>query len=180
MKLRAEEWIKEPDEEGKGLLKALVGEGVQEIPLPVALSHVAPDTVAFGTEQEFELLLACTERPKVYRDEAAFHAVLPSLDPESLIPIGLFPAPDEEEKEDFVPDPVVYLNGRVVQTYEQPELYGFNHTDVLYTLACQGNEYDCVLLPEDSFDEELRVGDIVSGIYVVSGICALPDSGGAE
>lgn len=50
MIVRPEEWIKKPDKNGDGLLKAWVGCGTEEFPLPIETFKVSEEDVALHQE----------------------------------------------------------------------------------------------------------------------------------
>lgn len=164
MIVRPEEWIKKPDKNGDGLLKAWVGCGTEEFPLPIETFKVSEEDVALHQEQDFEFILECTRKPVVFPDEKSFQNVVEESC-ESAIPIGLFPA---FEDPDYVLSARIFLNGRVVETYADPTEYGFGKDDVLFSISCLGNEYDAVY-HADYEDVSIKEGNIVSCVYWVHG-----------
>ena len=118
-------------------------------------------------KEDFELILECADKPSVYEDEAAFNRDKSiSMNFESVIPIGLFPAPGNES---FVQSPHIILNGKIAITYENPIQFGFDESDVLYSFSCLGNEYDAVMYPDFSDGVRMKEGNIVSCVYRVQG-----------
>lgn len=168
MIIRPEEWLIRPDENGDGLLKAWAGSGVTEFPLPIETHNVSAEEVALHEDQDFGLILACAEKPKVYLDEEACEkaGVYYFTASESVIPIGLFPATDDP---DFARSAHIFLTGRVMETCADPVESGFDEGDVLYRLACLGDVYDAVLYAELAEGIVIRKGNIVSCIYWVQG-----------
>ena len=161
MIIKPEEWIKIPDEEGNGLLKAWVGSGCTEFPIPIETHGVSPADAALHREQDFEFLLECAETPKVYPDEESFRAAnrrFP-LDAEAVVPIGLFSLSDAR----------VMMNGRVTGGCADARAFGFEENDVLYTLSCLGNEYDALLPAALAEGVRIEAGSIVSCVYWVQG-----------
>ena len=167
MIVKPEEWISKPGDNGIGLLKVLMVEGEADFPILIETYNVFPEEVKIDEEQDFELILECAEKPSVYKDEAAFNRDKSiSMNFESVIPIGLFPAPGDES---FAQSPHIILNGKVAITYENPIQFGFDESDVLYSLSCLGNEYDAVMYSEFSDDVRMKEGNIVSCVYRVQG-----------
>lgn len=116
MIVKPEEWISKPGDNGIGLLKVLMVEGEADFPILIETFNVFPEDVKIDEEQDFELILECADKPSVYEDEAAFNRDKSiSMNFESVIPIGLFPAPGNES---FVQSPHIILNGKIAITYE--------------------------------------------------------------
>ena len=65
--------------------------------------------------------------------------------------------------------PQILLNGKVVVTYENPTRFGFEDSDVLFSLSCLGNEYDVVMHSEFSDGTVIEEGNIISCVYWVQG-----------
>lgn len=167
MLIRPESWIAEPNEEGDGFLVVWMLEGKLEFPMPIETHNVSLEDVRLGEEQDFQLLLECAEKPGIYENEEAFYRNSGQhFAAESVIPAGLF---SPTQKEDFVESPRIILTGKVVRVYENPASYGFRDGAVLFTVACQGNEFDAVLYPEIAGGAELKEGNTVSCIYWVQG-----------
>ena len=166
MLVRPEEWIIQPDENGDGLLKAWAGSGCTEFPIPIETHGVSAEDVALHEDQDFGLILACEEKPKVYLDEEACEKAYCSIASESVIPVGLFPATDDP---DFVRSARILLNGNVIEICEDPTEFGFDEGDVLYRLTCLGDVYDTVLPAELADGIKIREGNIVSCVYWVQG-----------
>lgn len=165
MIVKPEEWISKPGDNGIGLLKVLMVEGEADFPILIETYNVFPEEVKIDEEQDFELILECADKPSVYKDEAAFNRDKSiSMNFESAIPIGLFPASGDES---FAQSPHIILNGKVAITYENPIQFGFDESDVLYSLSCLGNEYDAVMYSEFSDDVRMKEGNIVSCVYRV-------------
>ncbi len=168
MIVRPEKWIIKPDENGDGLLKAWAGSGVTEFPIPIETHNVSEEEVALQEDQDFGLILACAERPKVYLDDEACEkaGVYYFMASESVIPVGLFPATDDP---DFAWSAHIFLNGRVIETCADPTEFGFDMGDVLYRLTCLGDVYDAVLHAELAKGTVINKGNIVSCVYRVQG-----------
>lgn len=168
MLIRPEEWIIQPDENGDGLLKAWAGSGCTEFPIPIETHGVSAEDVALHEDQDFGLILACEEKPKVYLDEEACEkaGVYYFMASESVIPVGLFPATDDPG---FARSAHILLVGRVLETCADPTEFGFDKCDVLYRLACLGDVYDAVLHAELAEGTVIKKGHIVSCIYRVQG-----------
>lgn len=168
MIIRPEKWISEPDYEGNGLLQAWVTEGEAEFPIPIETHNVFPDDVKMDEKQDFNFIFECAKQPNVYHDLDAYNKdeKKGSMAPESVIPVGLFSASDDA---DFVQMPQILLNGKVVVTYENPTRFGFEDSDVLFSLSCLGNEYDVVMHSEFSDGTVIEEGNIISCVYWVQG-----------
>ena len=63
----------------------------------------------------------------------------------------------------------VILNGKVSETYEDSVHFGFDESDVLYSLSCLGNEYDAVMHSDFSDDVKIKEGNVVFCVYRVLG-----------
>ena len=167
MIVKPEEWISKPGDNGIGLLKVLMVEGEADFPILIETYNVFPEDVKIDEEQDFELILECADKPSVYEDEAAFNRDKSiSMNFESVIPVGLFSA---SRNEGFVQTPHIILNGKVVKTYGNSTQFGFDESDVLYSLSCLGNEYDAVMHSEFSDNVRIEEGNIVSCVYRVQG-----------
>ena len=143
MIIRPEEWISKPDIDGNGLLQAWMVDGEIDFPIPIETHNVFLEDVKLNENQDFDFILECADKPEVYDDEAAYsNDARHSMAPESVIPAGLFSASGDD---DFVQSPRIILNGKVVKTYEDSTQFGFEDSDILYSLSCLGNEYDVVL-----------------------------------
>lgn len=175
MIVKPEEWISKPGDNGIGLLKVLMVEGEADFPILIETYNVFPEDVKIDEEQDFELILECADKPSVYKDEAAFNRDKRiSMNFESVIPIGLFPAPGNES---FVQSPHIILNGKIAITHENPIQFGFDESDVLYSFSCLGNEYDAVMYPDFSDGVRMKEGNIVSCVYRVQGWPKQKDGG---
>lgn len=168
MKIRPEEWIREPDEDGNGFLEGWMVSGDTEYPIPIETHNVSINDVRLGEVQDFKFILECAEKPEVYlsEDEYMSGKELPCMGAESVIPAGLFPP---KEDDDFVMSPTIILSGRVIEIFEDSSQYSFRESDILFTLSCLGNELDVVLPAEYAEDIQIKKGYIVSGLYWVQG-----------
>lgn len=167
MLVRPEVWISEPDCKGNGFLKAWMVDGEVEFPMPIETHNVSIEEVKIDEEQDFDFILECANIPKIYEDEKAYaENAQSSMASESVIPVGLFSPPGEDNKE---LTPHIMLNGRVVETYEDSTEFGFDESDVLYSLTCMGNEYDAVMHEGHSDGVVIKEGNTVSCVYWVQG-----------
>ena len=167
MIVEPKEWISKPDDDGNGLLKALIKDSEVEFPIPIETHNVFHEDVEINKDQDFELILECAGKPTVYKDEETYNKETnKSMHFESVIPVGLFSA---SRNESFVQTPHVILNGKVVKTYGNSTQFGFDESDVLYSLSCLGNEYDAVMHSEFSDNLRIEEGNIVSCVYRVQG-----------
>ena len=167
MIVEPKEWISKPDGSGNGVLKALIKVGEVEFPIPIETHNVFHEDVEINKEQDFELILECASKPEVYEDEEAYNnAARHSLAPESVIPAGLFSASGDAG---FVQSANIILSGKVLRVYADSALFGFDESDVLYSLSCLGNEYDAVMHSEFSDNVRIEEGNIVSCVYRVQG-----------
>lgn len=168
MIIRPEEWISKPDIDGNGFLQAWVEDGEVGFPIPIETHNVRIDDVKMDEEQDFDFILECAEKPRVYKDEDAYSIDNEShpMTLESVIPVGLFSADDDDY---FIQTPRILLNGRVVATYEDSTQFGFEESDMLFSLYCLGNEYDAVMHSEFAEGVEIKEGNIISCIYWVQG-----------
>ena len=168
MIIKPTEWINKPDENGDGLLEAWAANDAAEFPIPIETHNVSAEDVRIGEEQDFEFIFECAEMPDIYENETEYEKQKGhfNMASESVIPIGLFPANDDK---DFVKTARILLVGRVTETYNNPTDYGFNEGDVLFTVACLGNEYDAVLSGDISDTVAIMPGNIVAGTYWVQG-----------
>ncbi len=167
MLLKPTFWVSKPDENLDGILQAYVI-GANDIPFPIEMHNVAENCVTFNEEQKFELVLECAEVPEIYGDEQKFYDSVKHGKPaaQSIIPIGLFPSSADKE---FEPSPLIYLNGRVTDIFETPEQIGFDESDILFSLDCLGNEFDCVLRNGQDENIKIQQGNIVGGVFYVQG-----------
>lgn len=167
MIVEPKEWISKPDGSGNGVLKALIKVGEVEFPIPIETHNVFHEDVEINKEQDFELILECAGKPTVYKDEETYNKDSgTTMNFESVIPVGLFSA---SRNESFVQTPHVILNGKVVKTYGNSTQFGFDESDVLYSLSCLGNEYDAVMHSEFSDNVRIEEGNIVSCVYIAQG-----------
>lgn len=167
MTVRPEEWILKPNNDGNGLLKALMIDSEVEFPVPVETHNVFQKDVKMNEEQDFEIILECVGKPSVFDDEDAYNKDTSiSMNFESVIPIGLFSAFGDEN---FVQTSHIILNGKVIKTYENSVQFGFDQSDIIYSLSCLGNEYDAVMHSEYSHNVRIKEGNVVSCVYRVQG-----------
>ena len=167
MIVKPEEWLSIPCDDGNGLLKVLMADGEVKFSVIIEMHNVFLEDVKINAEQDFEIILECAGKPSVYEGEDAYNKDMSiSMNGESIIPVGLFPALSDES---FTPTPHIILNGKVVKTYGDPNQFGFDKSDVLYSLSCLGNEYDAVMHSELSNDVQIKEGNIVSCVYRVQG-----------
>lgn len=160
-------WVNKPDGNGDGILQAYVS-GTEDIPFPIETHNVAENDVKLNEKQEFEIVLECADVPGIYGNEQEFYnsGKHKKMAAQSIIPIGLFPASDDKE---FEPSPLIYLNGRVTDIFETPEQIGFDENDILFSLACLGNEYDCVLYNGKAENIKIQQDNTVSCAFYVQG-----------
>ena len=166
MIVEPKEWISKPDGSGNGVLMALIKDSEVEFPIPIETHNVFHEDVEINKYQDFELILECAGKPTVYKDEEAYKDTGTTMNFESVIPVGLSSVPRNES---FVQAPLIILNGKVVKTYDNSTQFGFDKSDVLYSLSCLGNEYDAVMHPEFSDNLRIEEGNIVSCVYRVQG-----------
>ena len=176
MVVMPKEWISKPDDGGNGFLKALIKNGEIELPISIETHNVFPEEVKMEKEQDFELILECASKPAVYKDEETYNKDTSiTMNIESIIPVGSFSASGDES---FVRTPHIILSGIVVETYENSAKFGFDESDVLYSLSCLGNEYDAVMHSEFSDDVKIKEGNIISCVYRVLGWPKQKDNSG--
>lgn len=167
MIIKPEEWISIPRDGENGLLKALMIEGEVKFPIPVETHNVFFEDVKMNKEQDFEIILECAGKPSVYENEDAYNKDTSiSMNFESVISVGLSSVSGDEK---FVQTPHIILNGKVSETYEDSVHFGFDESDVLYSLSCLGNEYDAVMHSDFSDDVKIKEGNVVFCVYRVLG-----------
>ena len=166
MIVEPKEWISKPDGSGNGVLMALIKDSEVEFPIPIETHNVFHEDVEINKDQDFELILECAGKPTVYKDEEAYKDTGTTMNFESVIPVGLSSA---FRNESFVQAPLIILNGKVVKTYDNSTQFGFDESDVLYSLSCLGNEYDAVMHSEFSDNLRIEEGNIISCAYRVQG-----------
>lgn len=175
MILRAEKWIFEPEGGKNGLLKTWSESGEIKFPFPVETHDVFSKDVLMGEEQDFEIILKCADKPRIYKDGRAFNSAHEnsSIALESVIPVGLFSSFADA---DFLRTPHIIMNGTVLKTCKNPAKYGFDETDVLFSLSCLGNEFDVLMHREFAPGAEIKEGSIVSCAYRVCGRIKAPEA----
>ena len=167
MIVKPEEWLSIPRDDGNGLLKVLMADGEVKFSVIIEMHNVFFEDVKINAEQDFEIILECAGKPFVYEGEDAYNKDTgTTMNFESVIPVGLFSA---SRNESFVQTPHVILNGKVVKTYGNSTQFGFDESDVLYSLSCLGNEYDAVMHSRFLKNVKIKEGNIVSCVYRVQG-----------
>lgn len=174
MIIRPEKWIIEPEGGKNGLLKTWSESGEVKFPFPLETHNVCAEDVLMGEKQDFEIILKCADKPKVYKDGRAFNSANEnsSMALESVIPVGLFSSSGDA---DFLRTPHIIMNGRVLKIYNAPAC-GFDEADVLFSLSCLGNEFDVLMHPEFAAGVKIKKGCIVSCAYRVCGEIKAPEA----
>lgn len=166
MMVTIEKWLVEPDENGNGLLSAWLESGEISAPLPVETHNVSIDEVLIGEEQEFNIVLESKSKVDCYKDEDDYYCRSGSkFSHESIIPAGLF-APGNTEA--IQSSPRAFINGTIVELYDNAANYGFEETDALVTFVSLGYEFDAVI-HEDHSADDYQIGNVLRGEYWVQG-----------
>lgn len=99
----------------------------------------------------------------VFDNEEEFHKVNPTMDKESFIPIGAFPA--NEDDKDWRPSPMNYINSIVDEVIPEGAL-GQEPEMLLFGAKVGDTKLDqCFYFPDVERKPILKVGQIISGCY---------------
>ena len=143
-----ENWAKEPDENGDGLLQIWLCEWGELCTFLIETHNVSLEDVEIGNSQVFEVVF----------ESKSNVTISSSPQSESFFSSGLF-----EQM------PTVVISGTVTETYDDPVEYGFEEGDILLTISCLGNSFDLVIHEEFASAEKPQIGDNVSGEFWVQG-----------
>jgi len=159
-------WIRAPCKNEDGILETWLSGGEVGFPMPIATRFAEHDTVTFHSEQDFEIIVKAETDIQIFEDERDFRARSKnSFAPEAFVPIGLLPADNSSH---FLPSARAMINGRV-KTYADPPALGFEAEDTIFSMTSLGYQFDVVVPGTADNIKNLRIGSIVSGIYLVHG-----------
>lgn len=97
----------------------------------------------------------------IYKNEEDFHNDNPEMAEQSYIPVGAFPA----EEDDWEPSPMNLINS-IVTGLEDNVKVGAPDNMVLYYSDINGVQLDmCFWYEEAEQKDDIKVGDIVSGLF---------------
>lgn len=167
MTIVPEKWLREPDNEGSGLLLAHAENGAAYLPMAIETHGVDKAGVTLEEAQDFELVFESAGDVGIYRDEDDYLKRSGStLAPESFIPSGTFSVGGDPGFEETA---TAVVTGKITETYGDPEELGFDAGDTVFTLTCLGYELDAVVHSEDAPPVRPAEGNTVSGVFWIQG-----------
>ena len=159
MKVKLMMLLKKADEE-TGDIAQFISDGFIFV---AELKNCSAEDFKDDKECDVDLTFFCHKICGVYKNSEEFHEVEKSMNEESYIPMGAFPA-DPEDK-DWRPSPMNYINSTVFEVVDNKK---YNAPDNLTLFIGQigAKHIDQILYyPTSEEKDEIHEGYIVSGIY---------------